>query len=178
MQSDPIVQTSQATQGPSIEKVEAELNRTDIQEIFFQIEHTLLRLISIILIVHGLISLYDEFIQLFYVFPYLPDLYRQSNFSQTFYQVVFRRSVIITAAASLETIYGLILIKKRQSLAHRIHLISSIGIVTISFIIQTVVGNLDQTLLSDVPKPPTIENILSQTTINEAIKLFSSKSTN
>lgn len=178
MQPDLNAQMSQSTQNSEIQQVEKELNRTDIQDIFFQVEHILLRFLTVILIFHGLISLYDEFIQLFYVFPYLPDLYRESNFSQTFYQVVFRRSIIITTAASLETIYGVILFKKQHNLAHRIHLLSSIGIVTISFMIQISVGDLDQTLLAKLPKPPTVENILSQQSFGDAAKLFSSRFSN
>ncbi len=157
---------------PSSTQLEKELQHHEPQEIVIQIERSLLRIFSFFLLINGLIALYNELVELFYIYPHIPAVFNASNFSESIYQAVFRRSIILIATASLETIYGLILIKRHHSLAHRIHLISSLGLVIISFVIRSTVGTHDHLIYDRLPQAPTFNALIHQKDFPTALQLF------
>lgn len=161
---------------PNQAQLEQELNQLDLYELFVQTEKALLRLISIFLLLHGAVALYDELIQLFYVFPHIPGIVINSDFSQGVFQTVARRSIIIASTGLLETIYGLVLIRHHQNVAHRLHLLFSIFIISISFAFRIVFGPIDSIYLSSIPTPPTFQNLISQPSFTQALDLFDQSS--
>lgn len=95
----------------------------------------LLKIISVLLLIYGLINLYDETIQLFFIIPNLPDIFKASRFSPQVFQNAYYRSLIVTATALVQTVYGFGLIVKSGQLDTRVHLIAASGTLIISFII-------------------------------------------
>jgi hypothetical protein len=99
------------------------------------IEHFLIKLVSVILIVHGLIRLYNESIEIFYVLPAIPRLYRTANFNDVMYMALVRKSVLATVTTFLESIYGLFLITKPVKFVKKFHLISAIILFILSILL-------------------------------------------
>ena len=141
-------------------------------ELIHRLEHFLLKALSFVLIFHGLISLYDELIQIFYVFPHLDRFVSSLNDSHSLIESVYRRSIVVTSTAILETIYGLVLLKKKHSLAHRIHLISAIGILFLSFLNYYIFRPIDLERAGIIPTPPFFINLLRQESLPGAKQLF------
>ncbi len=148
-----------------------DVNKLDAKEILMQTQKTLLKFVSYFMLFHGLLGLYGEMVKLFYVFPYLPKIFEALNYSESIFQTVYRRSLIIGATAVLETIYGLFLLRKQSGLAKSVHLASSVGLLVVSFILLRGIKPLD-TSDFDIPQPPTLVNVFRERSIEGVLELY------
>lgn len=143
-----------------------------IKETILKLENILLRTLSVLLIIHGLRGLYEEFINLFYVFPHLPEIYQLLNYSTDIYESVYRRSAIITGTALIETIYGAVLITRHSKLIHRLHIFSALSILVISVYLLRGLPSLELDQYESLPKPPSVENLIEANSFRERLELF------
>ncbi len=141
------------------QEAEEVLHQHSLIELYYRFEHRLLKFASLLLLLHGFLSIYNELILMFFVFPHLPDLFRDLGFPQSLYQQIFRRSLLISSAAFFETIYGLILLKRHSNLAHHFHIISAFSLLILSFLLAQLGGTLPPESLSYLDTAPTLYNL-------------------
>lgn len=158
-------------------EIETQLNEFDLKVNVIKAEKMALRLISILLLVHGINSIYHELIEIFYVFPHLPLLFEEIGYAPSAFKSLYQKSVLVTATAAIETIYSLAVISRMKHLAHRLHIFSGICLFIISFLIASQNQKLE-TMDSHhlLPKAPTIKNIINADTFSERVDLFRIKS--
>jgi hypothetical protein len=149
------------------------LESTTPNEFIVHVEKTLLKFLSFILHFHGAVSIYNELVEIFYVFPYLPEVFRAFNYSESVFQALIRRSILVVSTAVLETIYALVLIHKHSQLAHRVHLISGTGLLAASLLVTNLAGPINIGAVEFIPQPPTLGNLLRQDNFEAALQLFS-----
>lgn len=147
-------------------------SKLDFAEITLKVENSALKIFSIILFFHGLKGMYNEIIEIFYVFPHIPQAYKSLNFSQTVYNSIFVKSILLITTASLESFYGFVLITKHHQLAHRLHLISSIGLIVVSQLVTSILKPVDLSKLHQIPTPPTINHLLDVKSSKNLYLLF------
>lgn len=138
----------------------------DFQEAYIKLEKILIQVISILLIAHGIWSLYQETLQIFFVYPNLPDIFKSAGYSQDIYQALYRRTILVSSTAALETIYGLALVSKLKYLVRKLHIFSGTALVLIAFIINNQTKTLtDYNLNNQLNEKPSLDNIFKLETI-------------
>jgi len=103
----------------------------------------LIKLISWVLLIQGVLSLKDNLHEIFVTFPQIPSLYKAFNFSHEIYSAIVYKSVIITATSATETIFGLSLVTKGSKLIKNFHLIAGIALIILSFVLLKLVSPVD-----------------------------------
>ena len=104
-------------------------------EIAQKISKTLLSTLSIILLVHGLLGLYDEIINVFFIFPKLNLVYEAYDYSPEIFQSLVTNTILLTISALIQTIYSLGIMANRKELDPRIHIIGALGILVVARLI-------------------------------------------
>ena len=142
------------------------------QDIVFKIKHLALRVVPLIILAYGSVELYEELVKIFYIFPHLSELYKLSNFSDEFFISIYRRSILITATATIGMIYAGVLISHREHLAHWLHIITGVAFLILSQFILKGTDPIEPEGYHAIPPAPTIENLINSTSMQEAVLLF------
>lgn len=106
-------------------------------------KHYMARLISLVLIIHGLTHLYEQIHELLFVFPKIPEVYKAFNFSDEIYRSLLYRSAIITATGIVNTVYGIGLAFKHSHVVEYFHVIAGVGLFIASYFLLRQVPPLE-----------------------------------
>lgn len=159
----------------SDEEIHDQLHETNLKSLVVKIEKFILRLVSGALVIHGLYGLYNELIEIFYVFPHLPQVFKDLGYADVAYQSLYRKSILVTSAAAIETIYGLAVIANLEKLVHRLHIISGLSLLTISILLARENRSFEELdIYHRIPESPSIHNLWQAETNQERLELFKS----
>jgi len=165
--------TTQIPVSSDAEQVSQELKKKDYKTLIILIEKNLIRLVSLLLIIHGVISLYEELLNIFFVFPYLSEAIRELGYSDDLFDAIYKRSVIVTSTAAIETIYGLAILSRMDKLVRRLHIFSGSALVIIAMLARIQTTPFEKIDTSNkLPDLPTVANLIQATDTQERIGLF------
>ena len=117
---------------------------TNFQELTsFGPKHYLAKIVSVVLILHGLTNLYEQTHELLFIFPRIPEIYKALNFSSEIYQSLLYRSIVTTASGLINTVYGIALAFKHSSVVEYAHLVAGIALFAISYYLLSQVPPLE-----------------------------------
>lgn len=141
---------------------------------WWQIFHRFsLRLISLALVGHGILNIYGETVEVLYVFPHLPEVVEDTNYNQEAINSLYQKAIIVLAAASIETIYGMALLARHKHSIHSLHILSGFGILIISLFINSQTKSIEDFDFQDrIPTAPTPGNLIKARSIDEVGRLF------
>ena len=106
-------------------------------------KYYLSKIVSVGMIIHGLLNLYEQVYDILVVYPHLPEFFQTNNFSFETYQSVFYRAVIVTATGLINTIYGIALASRHSNVIHYLHIITGFALMAITYYLSTKVPPLD-----------------------------------
>lgn len=171
--ADEVSELLQTHQGIAHHRLTAEENASaSFQETIITMEHLLLKTISVFLILHGLLFMYEEIVAVFYIFPYLPTVFSAQGYSESIFVTLLRKTSIISITALLQTIYAVFVLTRFKHLAHRFHLFVTIFLLVLSWGLQWKVPRLEEEALRYIPTPPTVHNLLTTPGIEAKLALF------
>lgn len=101
----------------------------------FGIRHYLIKIISVVTLIHGTYLLYEHLHEIFFVLPKLPEAYKALNFSQDIYNSILYKSIILSATSLIETILGLSLISKHSKTIHNLHVFATLSLLILSYVL-------------------------------------------
>lgn len=153
--------------------IEKKLKRPSIKTFFGKIERRILQIVSYSLIIHGVFNLYHEMIEIFYVLPHIPEIFEDLGYAEAGYASLYRRTILVTATAAIETIYGLAMLARFKELVHHLHIISGIVLLVISILLTFESRSFEELDAFDrIPETPTFRNLISAKSMHERLELF------
>lgn len=110
--------------------------------------HTLHTSLSLILIGSGLLSLYSSTSAVFFVYPNLPEYFRQLHYTPEIYAQLLQKAILVSGVGFVESTYGILMLLKPTHTVKNVQVVIALAILTFSVYLRTTGAIIDPELVN------------------------------
>lgn len=102
-----------------------------------QARHYFSKAVFIVLIISGTIGIYKSVDAVFFIYPNLPEYFRQIHYTQTTYLKLLQKAVLISTTGFVESAFGVTMLFKPASFIKNIHIVAGIALILFSLYLKS-----------------------------------------
>lgn len=102
-----------------------------------QTRHYFSKAVFIVLIISGAIGIYRSVNAVFFVYPNLPEYFRQIHYTQTTYLKLLQKAILLSTTGFAESAFGVTMLFKPANLIKNIHIVAGIALILFSLYLKT-----------------------------------------